>query len=184
MHYIEVEKKFALADPDELATRLAELGAKPSPETHQIDAYYNAPHRDFLAPEAISEWLRIRTEERGSSINFKRWHPIDALIKTHADEYETKIDDVEAIRRLLEALDFTPLVTVDKIREDWKLPEVEVVFDHVEGAGHFVEFEFKGDAENVEDATARLEEFIASLDVELGEQINRGYPHILLGRQH
>ena len=184
MQYIEVEKKFALANPNALTTKLAELGAKTSPETRQIDAYYNAPHRDFLATGAISEWLRVRTEERGSSINFKRWHPVDALIKTHADEYETKVEDVEAIRRLLDALDFTPLVTVDKVREEWKLPEVEVVFDHVEGAGHFVEFEFTGDAENVEDATARLEEFIASLGVELGEQVNRGYPHIMLGREH
>jgi hypothetical protein len=39
-------------------------------------------------------------------------------------------------------------------------------------------------AENVEDATARLEEFITSLDVQLSEPINRGYPHILLGRDH
>jgi adenylate cyclase class 2 len=62
--------------------------------------------------------------------------------------------------------------------------KVEVVFDHVEGAGHFVEFEFKGDAASIEDATVRLEEFINSLDVELGEPINRGYPHILLGREH
>jgi adenylate cyclase class 2 len=182
--YIEVEKKFALSQPDALKAKLGELGAKPCEPTYQIDAYYNAPHRDFLAPEAISEWLRLRTEERGSSINFKRWHPVDALVKTHADEFESTINDVEAVRRLLEALDFRPLVTVDKTREEWKLPEVEVVFDHVEGASTFVEFEFKGDAENVEEATARLDEFIASLDVKLGEPVNRGYPHILLGREH
>ncbi len=184
MQYIEVEKKFALPDPDALKTKLNELGAKPSEPTHQVDAYYNAPHRDFLAPETISDWLRIRAEARGSSVNFKRWHPIDALVKTHADEYETKVVDVEAIRRLLEALDFTPLVTVDKTREEWKLPDVEIVFDHVVDAGDFVEFEFKGDAANVEDATEQLVEFIASLGVELGEPINRGYPHILLGREH
>ncbi|ORT46795.1 class IV adenylate cyclase [Frankia sp. KB5] len=184
MQYIEVEKKFALPEPAALKAALEGLGAKPSAPTRQVDAYYNAPHRDFLAPAAVSEWLRIRTEACGSSINFKRWHPIEAVIKTHADEYESKIDDVEAIRRLLEALDFTPLVTVDKTREEWKLPEVEVVFDHVDGAGHFVEFEFKGDAEDVEDATAQLEAFIASLGVTLGEPINRGYPHILLGREH
>lgn len=184
MRYIEIEKKFALPNPAALKTKLDELGAKPSEPTRQVDAYYNAPHKDFLAPEAISEWLRIRTEERGSSVNFKRWHPIEALVKTHADEYESKVDDVEAIRRLLEVLDFRLLVTVDKTREEWKLPEVEVVFDHVVDAGDFVEFEFKGDVENVEDATARLGEFIASLDVELGEPINRGYPHILLGREH
>lgn len=184
MQYIEVEKKFALPDPAALKAKLEQLGAKPSEPTRQIDAYYNAPHRDFLAPEAISEWLRIRTENRGSSINFKRWHPVDALIKTHADEYETNVDDVEAIRRLLEALDFSPLVTVDKTREEYKLPEIEVVFDHVADAGDFVEFEFKADAANVEDATEQLEQFIASLNIELGEPINRGYPHILLGREH
>ncbi|MGH3925931.1 MAG: class IV adenylate cyclase [Pseudonocardiaceae bacterium] len=184
LQYVEVEKKFALTDPTALKAKLEELGAKPREPARQVDAYYNAPHRDFLAPRAISEWLRIRTEERGSSINFKRWHPIDALTKTHADEYETKIDDAAALRRLLETLDFMPLVTVDKIREEWELPEVEVVFDHVDGAGTFVEFEFKGDSDSVEDATTRLDDFISSLEVELGEQINRGYPHILLGREH
>lgn len=184
MQYIEVEKKFTLSDPDALKAKLDALGAKPNEPTRQVDAYYNAPHRDFLAPEAISEWLRVRTEDRGSSVNFKRWHPIGALVKTHADEYETRVEDVEAIRRLLEALDFTPLVTVDKTREEWKLPEVEIVFDHVVGAGDFVEFEFKGDAANVKDATKQLEDLIASLNVELGEPINRGYPHILLGREH
>jgi len=73
---------------------------------------------------------------------------------------------------------------VDRTREEWKLPEVEVVFDHVVDAGDFVEFEFKGDAENVEDATARLQEFIASLGVQLGKPIDRGYPYIMLGRDH
>jgi adenylate cyclase class 2 len=158
VQYIEVEKKFALPDPAALKAKLEQLGAKPGEPTRQIDAYYNAPHRDFLAPEAISEWLRIRTEDHGCSINFKRWHPIDALIKTHADEYEIKVDDVEAIRRLLEALDFRPLVTVDKTREEYKLPEIEVVFDHVVDAGDFVEFEFKADAATVEDATEQLEQ--------------------------
>ncbi|MCP2259765.1 adenylate cyclase, class 2 [Streptoalloteichus tenebrarius] len=184
MQYTEVEKKFALPDPAALKAKLDELGAKPSEPTRQVDAYYNAPHRDFLAPTVISDWLRLRTEDRGSSINFKRWHPVEALIKTHADEYESKVDDIEAVRKLLEALDFKPMVTVDKTREEWQLPEVEVVFDHVVDAGDFVEFEFKGDAENVEDATARLDSFIASLGIKLGEPVNRGYPHMLLGREH
>ncbi|HEU5475181.1 MAG TPA: class IV adenylate cyclase [Actinophytocola sp.] len=184
MQYVEVEKKFALPNPEALKAKLDALGAKPSEPTRQIDQYYNAPHRDFLAPQAISEWLRIRTESRGASINYKRWHPIKALVKTHADEYESGVADVEAVRRLLEALDFRPLITVDKTREAWTLPDIEIVFDHVAGAGHFVEFEFKGDATGVEDASTRLQQFIASLDMELGEPINRGYPHILLGRQH
>lgn len=176
MQYVEVEKKFALPNPEALKAKLDALGAKPSEPTRQIDEYYNASHRDFLAPQAISEWLRIRTESRGASINYKRWHPIDGLVKTHADEYESGVVDVEAVRRLLEAMDFRPLITVDKTREEWVLPDVEVVFDHVVDAGSFVEIEFKGDAASVEDATVRLQEFIDSLNVELGGPIKPWLP--------
>jgi hypothetical protein len=51
VQYIEVEKKFALPDPTALKAKLAELGAKPSEPTRQVDVYYNAPHRDFTAPK-------------------------------------------------------------------------------------------------------------------------------------
>lgn len=184
VRYVEIEKKFALSDPAALKARLEELGGHPAAPVRQVDAYYNAPHRDFLVPDVISEWLRIRTEEHGGSVNFKRFHPVEALTKTHADEYETRVADVEAVRRLLEALDFRPLVTVEKTREAYRLPDVEVVFDRVVGAGDFVEFEYKGDAVSVEDATRGLERFIASLGVELGAPVDRGYPHMLLGREH
>ncbi|WP_394615854.1 class IV adenylate cyclase [Lentzea sp. JNUCC 0626] len=186
MKYIEVEKKFALPDPDALKARLIELGAKPAEPTHQVDEYFNHPdpERDFLKPAAISEWVRLRTEARGSSINYKLWHPVEAIKKTHADEYESTVGDVEAVRNVLMATGFTTLVTVDKTREEWKLPDVEVAFDHVKSAGDFVEFEFKGEFETVDDAVVRLDEFIESLNVELGEQIMRGYPHIILGREH
>lgn len=54
----------------------------------------------------------------------------------------------------------------------------------VEGDGTFVEFEFKGDARDPADARAQLDAFVADLGVELGERVNRGYPHMLLGREH
>jgi adenylate cyclase class 2 len=184
VRYVEVEKKFAVAEPAELRARLRQLGAEPGAEVRQVDAYYNAPHRDFLLSGVISEWLRVRTDDHGGSIAFKRFHPVGSARPTHADEFETRVDDVEAVRRLLEALDFRPLVTVEKSRTAYRLADVEVVFDHVVGAGDFVEFEFTGDADGVADATARLEEFIASLGVALGAEVTRGYPHMLLGRDH
>ncbi|GLZ57774.1 hypothetical protein [Micromonospora sp. NBRC 107095] len=64
----------------------------------------------------------------------------------------------------------------------WTLPDVEIVLDHVVDAGGFVEFDFKGDAEDVSDAIQRLDAFIVALGIELGEQVNKGYPHMLLGR--
>ncbi|MFC0866380.1 class IV adenylate cyclase [Sphaerimonospora cavernae] len=185
MQYTEVEQKYQVKDIAALKTALEKRAAKPGSTTRQVDTYYNAPHRDFLAPDTVSEWLRLRESDHGDSVNYKQWLPAGAVIKTHCDEFETPVEDIEALRRTLQALDFTILVTVEKVREEWVVPGlVEVAFDTVTGAGDFVEFEFKGEAADAEAAIAQLDTFIASLDVELGERINRGYPHILLGREH
>ncbi|MER6944160.1 class IV adenylate cyclase [Nonomuraea sp. NPDC000554] len=185
MKHIEVEQKYALADRSRLKSALEALGAQPRPAVRQVDTYYNGAERDFLASEVVSEWLRLRQSGQGDSINFKRWHPLDAVRKSHADEYESGVADIEAMRLMLDALGHTVMVVVAKTREEWTVPgTVEVAFDTVEGAGQFVEFEFKGDAVDADDANAQLDAFVTALGVELGERVHRGYPHMLLGRDH
>ncbi|MFB6888027.1 class IV adenylate cyclase [Kitasatospora sp. NPDC056327] len=182
MKYTEVEQKFRLLSPPaELKEQLVALGVAPGRPVRQVDTYYNAPHRDFLDDEVVSEWLRVRVEDGAASLNFKRFHPLAAPVKTHCDEYESTVADPEAVRRLLASLDFAELTVVDKTREEWHADGVAIAFDTVAGLGDFVEFEFKGDAGTVELATARLEAFIAALTVELGDRIHLGYPHMTLG---
>ncbi|GAA1390997.1 hypothetical protein GCM10009639_20310 [Kitasatospora putterlickiae] len=182
MKYTEVEQKFRLLSPAaELKARLTALGATPGRPARQVDTYYNAPHRDFLDNEVVSEWLRVRVEDGAASVNFKRFHPIASPVKTHCDEYESAVADAEAVRRLLDSLDFTELTVVDKTREEWHLDGIAVAFDTVAGLGDFVEFEFKGDADTVPQATARLEAFISTLDAALGPRVHLGYPHLTLG---
>ncbi|WP_410813241.1 hypothetical protein [Micromonospora sp. 067-2] len=83
-----------------LKARLAELGAKPAKPTWQVDAYYNASHRDFLASEVITEWLRLCTEDHGASINFKRWHSVDAVVqRLHAFIVDLGIDSASRSTR-------------------------------------------------------------------------------------
>lgn len=181
MKYIEVELKYALTAPEVLKAKLAGLGAKAGGSNRQVDNYYNAPHRDFTEPATISEWLRLRTDSAGNaSMNYKHWPDGRA----HADEFESTLGDVEALRRTLDALGFPPLVTVDKTREAWTLDDVEIAFDDVVDAGRFVEFEYKAEqgVQAPEEALAYLTSFVADLDIELGEQIKLGYPHILLAR--
>lgn len=183
MKYTEVEKKFTLADPGELTARLTALGATPAVAVRQVDTYYNAASRDFLEPETISEWLRLRDQDGTTSVNYKRWLPADAKVKTHCDEYESQVSDIEALRLTLAALDFTPIAVVDKVRQEWHVAdEVVVAIDQVEGLGAYVEFEFEGEAATVEEALGRLEKFVAHLGIPLGEALNHGYPHLLLGR--
>ncbi|MGA5817997.1 class IV adenylate cyclase [Kitasatospora sp. NPDC094028] len=182
MKYIEVEQKFQLlSSPEDLKATLAARGAKRGEASRQVDTYYNAPHRDFLAGEVISEWLRVRVEDQAASLNFKRWYPLEEPIKTHCDEFESTVEDAEAVTRLLGALDFTQLTTVDKVREEWTVDGVAVAFDSVVGLGEFIEFEFKGEADTVEEATAKIEGFVAGLGIQLGERIHAGYPHLTLG---
>ncbi|MFJ4771523.1 CYTH domain-containing protein [Streptomyces uncialis] len=76
MKYIEVEQKYRLTSPAQsVKDTLTRLEAKPGTPSRQIDNYYNAPHRDFLTTEVISEWLRVRVEDDTASLNFKRWGP-------------------------------------------------------------------------------------------------------------
>jgi adenylate cyclase class 2 len=185
VEYTEVEQKYRLTGPARpVKDTLARIEAKPGEPSRQIDTYYNAPHRDFLARDVISEWLRVRVEDGTASLNFKRWHPIEAAIKTHCDEYESTLGDPEAVTRLLAALDYTKIAIVDKVREEWTTSDgdIAVAFDEVAGLGTFIEFEFKGDADSVEAATTRLDAFITSLNADLGDRINAGYPHLVLGR--
>jgi adenylate cyclase class 2 len=90
---------------------------------------------------------------------------------------------VLAVRLMLAALDFAEMVTVDKNREEWVLGDAMLVsIDHVVGLGSFVEFEYSGGAESVEDANQELSEQINRIGVQLGERDRRGYPYQLLGR--
>ncbi|MEV6974961.1 class IV adenylate cyclase [Kitasatospora sp. NPDC093806] len=182
MEYTEVEQKYRLlSPPQELKAKLTARGAAAGRPTRQVDTYYNAPHRDFLGQEVVSEWLRVRVEDGAASLNFKRFHPLAAPVKTHCDEYESTVADPEAVRRLLSSLDFAELTVVDKTREEWHVDGIAVAFDTVADLGDFVEFEFKGEADTVDQATARLDAFIAALEIGLGPRIHLGYPHLTLG---
>ena len=182
--YTEIEQKFKLDDCDALKARLRMLGATPRAAVRQIDTYYNPPHRDFLAPDIVSEWFRVRDEDGKTSINYKRWLPLGVREKTHCDEFETLLDDGEAVQRLLAALDFVELVTVDKLREEWTVDDSFVIaLDQVSGLGSFVEFEYKGHAGSVEEANERLTDLVHDLGLQLGERDRRGYPHQLLERR-
>jgi adenylate cyclase class 2 len=183
--HTEVEVKYSLPDPAVLVERLTELDAIPLGEHRQVDTYFNAPDRDFLAAEIVSEWLRLRTETghgtpARASVNFKRWLPPGSPEPTHCDEFESAVSDVDAVRKLLEALGCTEMVIVDKTRREWRLGDVIVAVDTIAGLGSFVELEYAGDALTVHEATWALEASVSKIDVRLGTRHRRGYPHMLL----
>lgn len=177
--FTEVEQKFALHDISAARQRIAELGGELRGTQSQRDVYFDAPDRSFLAAPESSEWLRLRFQNDTVSLNYKLWHPLQAVVKTHCDEYETLVSNGEAMRLTLEALGYRELVVVSKRREEWVLGDALVAMDEVEGLGSFIELEYMGSGLSVAEAHSRLAATVRRLDLELGAS-HEGYPHQLL----
>jgi adenylate cyclase class 2 len=67
---IEIELKFPLKNPEEVAKFLNEKAELKSRDVTQKDTYFTAPHRDFLAVKYPFEWLRLRESEKGASMDY------------------------------------------------------------------------------------------------------------------
>ena len=62
----------------------------------------------------------------------------------YCDEFETKIGSIEQFRKILSALNFRSIVTVDKLRKIYTYKDYEVAIDSVKDLGDFVEIEYIG----------------------------------------
>ena len=141
MKNIEVELKFPLLNKDELIKKLNKVAKLEKEEDYQKDVYYIPIHRNFLDKKPVSEWLRLRETKKGFSINYKNWHKKDNPKTVSCDEFETKIESIESIKKILKCLDFNEIVTVEKIRSVWTYKNVEIAIDQIKELGNFIELE-------------------------------------------
>lgn len=181
--YQEVEAKFPLYNREEAVSQIEKLGFKHhKKDKKQVDIYYSPPGREFYSGEIISEWLRIREEEGVFSFNFKQWLPIGAKIQNQCNEYETFVSDVEALKKILDALGFEKKIVVKKNRNSWLADDTEISIDEVDGLGCFIELEAKTfvKAEDLEDTQKTFYELLGKIGAKTGERNRKGYPYMLL----
>lgn len=181
MNDIEIEIQVNIENSKSLINFL-EKNADFQKESHQIDEYFSPSHCNFIGVRPINEWLRLRNSDGKYSINYKNWHRDKDGKSYHCDEYETKIEDLTQLKKILEALNFKSLVNVDKIRRVWKYKDYEIAVDLVKGLGDFVEIEYIGKEEKV-DPKKITEEMVNFLKSVGCGQIKRnyvGYPFQLL----
>lgn len=180
MQDIEIEIQVKIGDRSKLGAFLAKE-AKPVGKIYQKDEYYTPQHRNFVGVRPAAEWLRLR-ESSGNSITYKNWYYKQDGTSDYCDEYETKLDNIEQMRKIFAALDIQPLITVEKTRELWHYKDYEVALDHVTGLGDFVEVEFKGNTKNVdpEKITADMIKFLKRTGCGKIEINHLGYPFMLL----
>ncbi len=178
---MEIEIKVKIESSEKLTALLSEEGVLKYTDK-QIDEYYVPSHRNFMELDPVEEWLRLRDSNGVYSFNYKKWIYNSEGKSNHCDEYETKIENIEEMRKILTAVDFKPLVIVDKNRIAWDYQDYEISFDKVEGLGDFIEIEYKGNNgdSDPEVVTNQMMEFLESLDCGKIERNYKGYPYLAL----
>ena len=145
----EIEVKFRDVDHNDLARRLAALGASPIETVEHEDAYLAHPSRDFAV---TGEALRIRGEGASNRVTYKgpkRGGPA----KTREEIEVTFADGAESrgqVGRIFELLGFRLVTVVRKRRTSYHLNflgrPMAVELDLTEGLGPFAEVEALADA--------------------------------------
>jgi adenylate cyclase class 2 len=180
---MEIEIKVKVENVKPLVALLEQEGKKKL-EDHQVDKYYNSPYRDFLAIAPYAEWFRLRDSNGKFSINYKKWHYDEDGKSHHCDEEESLIENLEALQNILDALNFKPLITVNKQRISWDYKNYEISLDTVEGLGDFVEIEFIGqDNSDPKAVAAEMMNFLEKLDCGELSRDFKGYPYLLLEKE-
>jgi adenylate cyclase class 2 len=175
---IEVELK-GYAD-DDIFQRVREKYRFLRKERHE-DTYYAHPCRDFSETD---EALRIRINRfNGHFEAFLTYKgpKLDEESKTRR-EIEVPITDPDKHVEILEALGFSEVMTVRKIREKYYVDKgVVITLDEIEGLGKFVEIEkLTEEEEEISKTVEELRRILESLGVERFER--RSYLELLMGR--
>lgn len=178
---IEIEIQVNIENPKPLIEFLKKNGDFQS-EKHQVDEYFSPAHRDFLGVRPVKEWLRLRDADGKYSINYKNWH-LDENGKSHyCDEFESKIEGMEQVRKILSALNFKSLVAVDKLRKIWTYKDYEIAIDSVRNLGDFVEIEYIGKDEKIDPKkiTGEMVDFLKKIGCKKITRNYVGYPFLIL----
>lgn len=183
MENIEVELKFPLSNSLDLIKKLDSIAKSVKEAENQTDIYYIPYHRNFLDKKPISEWLRLRESKKGFSLNYKKWHNENGEKTVVCDEFETKIDNINALKNILKSLNFEEIIKVDKIRRTWIYKKTEIAIDEIKELGNFIEIEAKGNFSDVEEAKKYLNLILKELGAEIGEQDFEGYPYKILKKK-
>jgi adenylate cyclase, class 2 len=119
MSTVEIEVKFAVADPAELTRRLTRAGFREqTPRTFERNVLYDTPDRRLRAQQAI---LRVREYGGRWTVTHKclTSNNDPAARHKHREETETAVHDGEAIGHIFEHLGYVPAFVYEKWRTEY-----------------------------------------------------------------
>ena len=165
---IEVEVKAHVTNFEDVKNKLTEIGAEKIGKEHQMDVYFNAPHKDFAQTD---EALRIREipENGGKRIILTyKGAKLDGVSKTRK-EIEVDVSDSEKMASILGNIGFRAAANVEKDRVIYLFNDSVISLDRVKNVGSFVEIEKEAqEGEDFNDAVDEIFETYKKLGIEEG----------------
>lgn len=180
---VEIEIRFPLKNPEQLIDQLNKKAKLITKDTFQRDTYFVPPHRDFLNNKYPFEWLRLRETNKGASLTYKHFYPENVENTDYCDEFQSIIDNVNAIKKIFESLNFKEIIIVEKLRSVWEYKGVKISIDNVKGLGMFIELEAKIDFEDPKEGKKFLYNILTELNADVGKEKLRGYPFYILEKK-
>lgn len=182
---IEIEMKFPVTLPlfNKVLKKL-QSAAEFKGEVRQIDHYFNAPHRDFLKPKHPVEYLRLREINGKGILTYKFIHFDANGEKSHCDEFETNIEKISQIRKILDVLDFKEFMAIDNKRKKFIFDkDFEIVLDNVKELGHFIEIESKKFFGSIKETNDKIEQVAEDLGINASTRSQDGYVLAMLKKK-
>ena len=167
----ERELKFRVEDLAELRARLIDLAAE-RVSKNQIEDNWIFDRGDEL--RNLGCVLRLRLDGHGTLVTFKGPATFEGAVKVRS-EYQTRVEDPDAMRSLLEELGYRAVTRYQKRREEWRIGGILVALDNTP-MGDFVEFEGDGAEKLSERCGYRSEDAEKQTYVELYSEYRRRHP--------
>jgi len=143
----EIEVKFAVAGHQAIADAVGREGGRYVGSFEQTDQFYDTPEgrlRDGGCGLRIRHVRRLAGEsdeiDTRPEVTFKGPRRTDARAKVRP-EYQTHLDDAEAMEKIFDACGITPTAIVSKKRTSYRLDDCQVELDELPDIGCFVEVE-------------------------------------------
>lgn len=134
----EIEIKAQVSDAEALRKVLNDNGVKLSEPISHHDVVWGVPG-NIRGDD--SPWLRLRTETKGDETRYLFTLKRSMTGQLDSLEYETEVDDPDAVQGMVKELGFVPYSDITKNRHKAQIEGNEICLDSVDGLGDFIELE-------------------------------------------
>lgn len=170
----EIEVKAHLRDEQQVIDNLTKLGVALSAPVSQRDRVFFP--KGFRFGQGIkAPALRIREQDGTHLFTYK----IPDKYNLDKIEYESKIEDPQAMAHICEALGFELVMRLNKVRRKAVYQDYEICLDEVEGLGSYIEAEKMVETGDSGQIQKELFGFLQTLGVLPEDQVDEGYDIML-----